>query len=270
MLMDLHVALSLPSRSSIRLRQDRLMGAAVHAKGAKNIPLVPFCSSSSLLNHCFNNLWTCLHNLRRQGHEFTHWALLHDDILPEPGWIHTLITEMDRKDADFISAIAPIKDDRGLTSTAMYDDDIWDFQRLTMKEVMAMPETVTAADFPGKQLLLNTGCCVLRMKGEWVDNPRKFPFETLERIDTGSDGDYIASVVSEDWLWTDKLRKAGAKLAFTRKVSLAHEGDHDFRNDSEWGRWNSDKAYEKRHANEDQVLEGREVSAERSGELAGV
>ncbi len=245
------------------------MGAAMHAKGVSNLPLVPFCSSSSLLNHCFNNLWSCLHNLRKQGHAFTHWALLHDDILPEPGWIKTLIDEMERTDADFIQALAPIKDDRGLTSTAMYGDDIWDFQRLTMRECMAMPETVTAAEIPGKNLLLNTGCCVLRMKGEWVDNPRKFAFETLERIDE-RDGEYIASVVSEDWLWTDKLRQAGAKLAFTRKVTLAHEGDHDFRNDSAWGRWDSDRAFEKRHEHENQVSPRCEVPAEQCGELAGV
>lgn len=254
--------MGLPSRSTIRHRQDRLMGAAFHAKGTHNVPLMPFCSSSSLLNHCFNNLWTCLHNLRRQGHEFTHYAILHDDILPDPGWVHTLVGVMAKNDLDFVSAVAPIKDDRGLTSTAFYEDDIWDFQRLTMKEAMAIPETVS--EVPGKNLLLNTGCCLLRLRpgDPWRERPRDFAFETMERIDDRN-GEYIASVVSEDWHWTNKLREAGARVAFTRAVALAHEGDWDYRNDSEWGRWDSDKAYEKRHENEDSIHPQRELPAER-------
>ena len=271
--MQPYVAMGLPSRSEIRHRPDRLMGAALHAKGPSNIPLVPFSNQSSLLNHCFNNLWTCLHNLRRQGHDFTHFALLHDDILPDAAWLHTLIGEMDRTGVDFISAVVPIKDSRGLTSTATYTDDIWDFRRLTLKELHQMPETVTDGDV-GENLLLNTGCCVLRMRpdAEWVTNPRAFPFNTMERFDDSplGDGDMVASVVSEDWLWTDRLRRAGARLAFTRKVTVIHEGDYEFRNDSDWGRWGSDKAYEKRHEHEDQVPEGLQVRPERSGELAGV
>lgn len=259
-----YVAMGLPSRSFIRHRQDRLMGAALHAKGGANVPLLPFCSASSLLNHCFNNLWTCLHNLRRKGNEFTHYAILHDDILPDPGWIHTLIGVMAAHDLDFVSAVAPIKDERGLTSNATYDADIWDFNRLTLSQVADMPETV--AEIPGGNLLLNTGCSLLRLRpgDPWAESPREFAFESMERIDE-RDGELVASVVSEDWLWTDKLRRAGARTGFTRKVSLVHEGDWDYRNDGQGplglGRWDSDKAYEKRHEN--QVPSGCEVSAER-------
>lgn len=262
--------MGLPSRSLIRHRSDRLMGAALHAKGGSNVPLVPFSNASSLLNHTFNNLWCCLHNLMRQGHEFTHFALLHDDILPDCGWVPTLIDELERIDADFLSVVVPIKDGRGLTSTATYGDDIWDFDRLTMKQVMAMPETITA--IPGRNMLLNTGCCVLRIREPWRSNPKAFPFQTMERIDDHPDnpGEVIASVVSEDWLWTDRLAKAGAKLAFTRKVSLIHEGDHDFVNNSNWGRWDHDKAHAKRHQHENQVSQGLQVHPERPSELAGV
>lgn len=273
--MEPYVAMGMPSRSTIRHRQDRLIGAAVHAKGASNIPLVPFCSSSSLINHSFNNLWTCLHNLRRQGHEFTHYAILHDDILPDAGWLHTLLAEMDRTGVDFLQALAPIKDDRLLLSTALHDGDIWDFERLTVTQTLDMPETVTDEHF-ARHLLLNTGCCLLRLRpdAEWVTQPRKFAFQSMERIDVRPDGDLVASVVSEDWLWTDKLRQAGAKLGFTRKVGLVHEGDFEYRNDGSGplglGRWDSDKAYEKRHSHEDQVPEGLRVSAEQRGELAHV
>jgi hypothetical protein len=245
LVMQPYVAMGLPSRSAIRHRPDRLMGAALHAKGASNIPLVPFSNQSSLLNHCFNNLWAA--------------------------WLHTLIKEMDRTGVDFLSAVAPIKDTRGLTSTATYQDSIWDFKRLTLKELHQMPETVEDA---GGKLLLNTGCCLLRMRpdAEWVTNPRAFPFNTMERFDDSplGDGDMVASVVSEDWLWTERLREAGARTAFTRKVALVHEGDYEFRNDSDWGRWESDKAYETRHPNENQVPENLQVRPERQGELAAV
>lgn len=267
-----YVAMGMPSRSTIRLRQDRLMGATLHAKGGVNIPLLPFCTQSSLLDHSFNNLWACLHNLMRQGQEFTHYAILHDDILPDACWVHTLLSEMERTGADFISANSPIKDDRLLLSQAWYTDDIWDFCRLTVTESLAMPETVT--ELPGKNLLLNTGCCLLRLRpdAEWVKNPRAFNFNNRTRIDE-RDGELVASIVSEDWEWTDKLRRAGAKLAFTRKVSLEHEGDFSFRNDGTgtlgMGRWSSDKAYEKRHEHENQVPEGRGVQAEQPCELAG-
>jgi hypothetical protein len=256
-----HVALALPSRAS--LRKELLIGAMVHA--GRQCQVLPFTSSSSLLNHCFNNLWTCLHNLQAvQGFDYV--ALLHDDIQPDYGWVDTLVAEMG--DADFISAVVPIKDDRGLTSTATYQGDIWDFKRLTMREVAGLPVTFGAEEVGGN-LLLNTGCCVLRMRGPWLEHPEQFCFESRERLDRRN-GQWIASVISEDWLWTDKLRQAGAKLVATRKVALAHEGGHDYRNDSIWGRWSSDKAFLERHSHEDQVSEGCELSAERPGELAVV
>ena len=81
-------------------------------------------------------------NLRKER-ALSHWVLLHSDVVPvEENWILTLKAEMDKVKADVLSAVLPIKDSRGLTSTAP-DTHQWQPRRLTMKEIMDRPATFT-------------------------------------------------------------------------------------------------------------------------------
>lgn len=257
-----YVALALPSRAKIR--RDHAFGVAAHSSSGE-CGLLSIHSSSSLLNHTFNMLWVTAHNMRADGHPFTHIAFLHDDIEPELHWLDKAVKELDAAGADMLSAYAPIKTEDGVTSMATYQEDIWDFNRFTIRQLAKMPETFTQDDVDGN-LILNTGCCVLRLRDPWLERPEDFAFESLDRVIRGADGKFKARVISEDWLFSDKIRRAGGKLAATRKIALAHEGTKDYRNDTVWGHWDRDVAYLKRHENDhekDQVPERQHVSAER-------
>lgn len=189
-------------------------------------------ASHSLINTCFNNLWAGALNLKKIG--ITHFAMIHDDINPERGWLDTLLRELIRLDADIVSTVLPIKDETGVTSTAVYDGDPWTRRRLTMHEVFELPETFSAED-TGKPLLLNTGLWVCDFRQPWVDVAY---FRSLERIARMPNGDRIAQTVSEDWVLSDTLNQAGAKIYATRKVKALHGG---FTNETPWGTWKTDE-----------------------------
>lgn len=263
-----YVALGMPRRT--KLREDMAYGIAARSSSGE-CALLPFYAHSSLLNHSFNSVWVQCHNFLIDGHKLTHLAILHDDIEPSPCWIDTLAKELDATGADLISAYAPIKSEQGLVSMATYQDDIWDLQRFTIRQLARMPETFTQDDVKGN-LLLNTGCCLLRLRDPWLSRPEDFVFDDRNRIVRLPNGRLQAEPLSEDWRWSDAIRRAGGKLAATRKVGLAHEGTKDFRNDTVWGSWERDASYIKRHENdhEDQISSGLHVSPERPGQLAGV
>jgi hypothetical protein len=234
------VALAQPRRGGM-IADGSARGLYVYPTTGKCL-CIPYWSSTSLLDHCFNMLWTRLHNMRRTGHNFTYWAILHDDVSPEPGWVDTLMGELETHDADFIQALVPIKSDKGLTSTAIATSDPWVSRRITMHEAYQLPETFGPDDVGGP-LQLNTGCCLLRLRGPWLENPEQFYFDSLKRIAKTVDGDLVADVVSEDWFFTSLLQKAGAKVLVTRKVGLTHAGDKEYDNASAWGAWQTDTAF---------------------------
>lgn len=192
-------------------------------------------ASTSLLPFTFNTLWAGVLNERKtQG--FTHFAMIHDDVMPACGWLDVLMMELMEKDASVVSAIVPIKDKRGLTSTAMdVTGDEWMPRRLTMTEVYTdFPETWTHP-----ALLMNTGLWVCRLDEPWVD---KIWFEQHDRIAVKPDGDYFAQTKSEDWNFSRRLRALGYgdRMYVTRKVPLIHESD-EYPNTHPWGQWNTDK-----------------------------
>ena len=195
---------------------------------------------STLLPFAFNQAWVAVLNARDQGIPLRYFAMIHDDIAPEPLWLDTLIGELESHDAEVAAAIVPIKDDKGLTSTAVYTGDIWMPRRLTMTEAMELPETFTQADVEGP-LLLNTGLWVCDLESAWVD---EVCFDFLNRIRRMPTGERVAECVPEDWLNSHRLNEAGAKLCATRKVKLKHEGATEYPNDCAWGRWATDKVWE--------------------------
>jgi precorrin-6B methylase 2 len=80
-----------------------------------------------------------------------------------------------------LGVVAPIKDQRGVTSTALAHDDgdTWRVHcRLTMQEVYRLPETFTSEDV-GRPLLVNTGCGSAGSTEAWA---RKVHFTINDRI----------------------------------------------------------------------------------------
>ena len=196
---------------------------------------------SSLLTMNFNLAWAAAVNCYEKG-ECDAFAMIHDDVCVEPGWLDVLVAELEACDADVLSAVIPIKDDRGLTSTAVDDTgDPWRVRRLTMKQAMGYPETFGDEDVMG-ELLLNTGLWVCKL-GPWCLKEDRYGhlkvrFHIKDEI-RREDGQLVARVSPEDWEFSRALRSIGLTLKATRKVKVRHAGEAVFANDVVWG-WDED------------------------------
>ncbi len=189
--------------------------------------------------HNFNMCWSIALNIREERH-VTHFAMLHTDISPSAHWVDTLMEEMDRVDADIMTAVVAIKDARGLTTTGIRHPGIWGTQRFTMKEIHDLPETFSIADTddPEAILAINTGCWICRFDYGWPD---KFPgFKSEHRI-TFREGMAQPEFDSEDWLFSDWAASQGLRVFATRKVITKHVGAFEFGNDSVWGSLKTDE-----------------------------
>lgn len=201
-----------------------------------NRVVVPY--TGSLLALAFNGAWC--YALNNYGADGAKWfAMLHADILPDPFWLDTLIEEAERVDADMMSAVVPIKDTRGMTSTAIaHPTDPWQiFCRLTLKQIWneSFPETfnrytATAAlqgllpqfTVPDTALLVNTGCFVCRIDRIANENP---PFFTIRDRLVQVDGQWTQQVQPEDWYFSRFLDVRGHSVYATRKLGLVHWGN---------------------------------------------
>lgn len=188
----------------------------------------------SLLAANMNGLWANALTLRHREQRIDYFAMLHDDIGTEDYWLDKLIDEMEANDLDILGVVSPIKDHRGLTSTAIdkKEDDPWDCVRLTMDEVYRLPPTFTSDDVGG-DLLLNTACWVCRFDkfAEYT-----FYFTINDSITfCPTLNKFVANVESEDWFFSRLCHKAGMKVGATRKIALFHEGATKYLNTQPWG-----------------------------------
>lgn len=197
----------------------------------------------SLISVVFNMLWCAALNARSAG--VTHFAMLHSDIECEPGWLDTLFWELVRTDADVLSVAVAIKDERGLTSTALTRDpaDIWRIdKRISLHELADLPETFSGPDCgdPDYVLLGNTGCWIARLDRPWCE---QVCFTVRDRIVKNAKGEFEPHVDSEDWGFSRQLHALGCKVLATKKVKVSHHGDKGWANHGESkGTWETDEA----------------------------
>jgi len=207
--------------------------------------------SGSLLAHNFNGLWCGAINIdamavaspAEYGQRIQYFAMLHSDVEPEEGWLDKLIEEMEANDLDMLGVVVPIKDLQGLTSIALQnpDGDSWrPLCRLTMREIVNLPETFTAND-TGYDLLLNTGCWVCRFDGE-IARQMHFTINDTIRFDAER-GLYVAEVEPEDWNFSRQWNARGLRIGATRKVRITHAGHMRFGNQDGWGHKEFDSEY---------------------------
>lgn len=184
-------------------------------------------NASSICTFNFNQLWCGALNLReKEG--VTHFLLWHADVIPlGKEWLDVLFEEMAANKADVLSAIIPIKDERGLTSTA-FDLGNWKAARMTQKQALnpEFPDTWTAPN-----LLLNTGLMLVDMRKPWVE---KICFTINDRI-VFENGQWKAYCEPEDWNFSRQCHKLDLRLFVTRKVITEHCGYKAYRSDEIWG-----------------------------------
>jgi hypothetical protein len=194
----------------------------------------------SLLAHGFNSLLCAALN-RRAELRLTHWYLHHADIGAEPGHLDIMVEEMRRTGADVLSAVVPIKDSRGLTSTGWRDPECkGPVRRFTMREIHALPETfdAAAAGRPDDYLMVNTGLLLLDFTRPWVE---EICFTIRDAIVKGPDGQYYANTWPEDWAFSHWAQGRGLRVFATRKVKVRHVGRMAYVNDAVWGEWDTDR-----------------------------
>src|SRR5688572_12707397 len=94
---------------------------------------------SSACAMTMNTLWIQAIEMAEAGH-IDRFLMLHSDIAAENYFLDKMVDIMDRTGADVLSAIVPIKDNFGYTSTALDEqmgdvDPKYRVRRLTMHEV---------------------------------------------------------------------------------------------------------------------------------------
>ena len=218
-------------------------------------------AAAALLPFMFNKLWCAALNERDQRaklrEEFlkdkgktmlcppppiTHFAMAHDDILAEDGWLDKLLDEMERVGADVLSTVIAIKEEGGHTSTArmqtrqMFTEGPGaplrigpavkpEIHRYTLRELSQGLPTFTCGQ--NLQLLVNTGLFVCRFDQPWVEQIHFHFGDSIKRHD---DGTYHAYNMPEDWNFSLDAAKLGARVFATRVVKAEHIGRKKYPN----------------------------------------
>lgn len=183
--------------------------------------------------HSFNECWAEALN-KREMHGLTHFAMLHSDVVPEPYWLDKLVAELEKHDADILSVVIPLKTSDGHTSTAIataQDPALPSVDRIiTIREAHRLPVTFGADAFPGKLLLVNTGCFVCRFDRDWNYQIAARAYTWIKRDKDG----YAARLFPSDWDTSWQLAKLGCKVLATRVVECYH-GRREWTNAKPWG-----------------------------------
>ncbi len=190
--------------------------------------------STSLLTYTFNALWTDALNARSEG--VRRFVMLHDDIAPlDPHWLDLLLGEFDKSGADVLASVVPIKDERGVSSTALLNPATKEMVRVTMTEAQGYPKVFGGAEAgrPGWVVLPNTGLWVCDFTKPWVE---KICFTIRDRnFRDPHDGLWKAQCYSEDWDFGVQCHALGLTVKATTAVKLKHTGNFGFPSFTAWG-----------------------------------
>lgn len=220
-------------------RLDADTASGVYMRATQEHRIIASVHGKSLLSSNCNELLCQAINAQVPVDWF---CMLHADIAPEPQWLDKMIAEAERHNADMLAACVPIKDDRGLTSTALGPWSVGTaYGRLSMRQLLSddFPETFDAESIYRQfmqcdqrpALWNNTGCMVLRMS-KWVPSIR---FYNQDGITQRSDGTWFHWGFSEDWAFSLECEKAGLHVMATTAVKVRHKGSVSFPNTEAWG-----------------------------------
>ena len=189
-----------------------------------------------------NSLWATALNSRQHG--LTHIAIIHSDVEAEYWWLEKLMEIMKRTGADVVATVNALKTTDGLSSTGLLDLDNpqWGVRRFALKEIHKMPPSFCKEDIaPGenKCLCFSNGLWLADIRKSWVESVN---FMCNGRLVKLPNGEFTAQLESEDWLVSQELHRAGAKVYATREVATNHFGWIGFSN-APWGNWETDEDY---------------------------
>jgi hypothetical protein len=231
-------------------RIDTLTSKILWQRSSQRHQVDVYSASSSLLTNCCNGLLRDALN-KRAAFNFTWFAMLHNDVAPQDWWLDTLIAEAEAQAADMLCTVIPVKDARGLTSTAIADPSLKRcFCRLTQAQIChpqfpttfdihgaadaleRLPEPLRVADVPRSILWCNTGCFVMRLDRDWDWSKVCFRMEDGLQLVDGVWKDFN---ISEDWCFSQAVAEQGGKVMATKIVSVLHRGATDYPSNQVWG-----------------------------------
>lgn len=206
-------------------------------------------SGMSALAYNFNTLW-CIGLNGRQDPGFTHFCMIHSDIVPGGSWLLDLMNILEEQRADVVSVAVPIKDGQGIVSAGLdmgTADDPWRRRRLTMHELHRLPETFDHHDLARlwdapteNALLFNTGLWLAKLGPAW---PEQIRFTMQDRIEKCADGVFKPRMEPEDWDFSKQVHRMGLRAVCTRRVPVNHLGGLGYTNAAPWGLCGADPCW---------------------------
>lgn len=215
-----------------------MVGFLEEATNPKTPRFTVATNSSSLLARGFNELFTYALNSKFVDK----FMMVHADISPERGFISMMDEEMRQMKAGILSVVMPLKDNRGLTSTAFHDgaESKINPRRVSMRELKKLPKSFTARDVKilddGEKikdpvLLVNSGLMMVDLKNPGNRELFFNIFDTIECVNS----EYVPQTLSEDWFFSMEAHRRKIKVVATTKIRALHYGNIAFPNYGSWG-----------------------------------
>lgn len=221
--------------------------------------------ASSMLTRTFNMAW--IQFLSKMGNPYTHFAMIHNDIGAEPGWLDKLMEDLTAQSLDLLSVLMPIKNDWGVTSTAtslqpspfLPSTPRWPRRRLTMAEANRLPQVFTFADVKalwekdGIEPLPSAYDCLLPNTGLWLCKAgpwcEAITFHSENYNFKLPDGSWCHDENTEDWALGRDIHELNEnrtdpdpiRVAISRKVTAFHIGGGGAPNQGVWGKMSYDQ-----------------------------
>lgn len=233
--MEVDVFLAAPNSGQIHPSLIRSVGGASlprSVEGGRGLRVLPYAETLSALAWNFNRAWVAALNLSPRPKYF---AMIHSDVIAPPGWLDTMFGLLQSENLDVISAVIPLRNTSGETSTALLVDSGSvapgeEYRRLTMREAFG-PESLGSSLFYARdlvrmfdpfepeapRLLLNTGLWLCRL-GDWAE---KVAFHQQDRIRRNGPV-FHADFWPEDWDFSEQLAALNLRTAATIAVRVAH------------------------------------------------
>lgn len=247
------VLIAVPGPSVMGAVCQALLRTCVEMADVAEIDLVNYISANGWQNH--NQAW-CDALRRRDEEGFTHFAMLHADVDPSPGWLVGLLNILqNRPELSLVSAPVSIKDEKGLVSCGIGDttDPWWPYRRLTNFENLRLPKVATEddlfsmwklplskADRCGKFLIHNNGCWAANLQNDAWDTEVDlgdgqgkgipcflFPMKIKKEVDEKT-GKVTRKVICnpEDFNFSRMAYLTGVKTAIASQISTMHWQGH--------------------------------------------
>lgn len=225
-------------------RIDMTTAKMLFSDASTKYPVYTRIEQSSLLAKNCNEMWTEALNLRSK-YNFKWFCMLHSDVRPEANFIDKMIDLAEQHEIDLLSVALPIKDERGLTSTAIsHKNNPWlTAGRITQTQLKKLPpffdaDQVKATlgdefDNAGNYLLANTGLMICRLDKPWSE---QLYFTINDAIVKNIDGRFETNVMPEDWHFTSLAARLGARVMVTSAISATHVGSMAYNNQAVWGK----------------------------------